>query len=493
MNIYTILFIAVYITNIIPLVSLLFIEKKDVTVTLSWLMVLLFLPWIGFILYFFIGSTYKLKLFSKKCSLENIEKGYKEILQENIKDIENEAIVFNSIQMKLYNDIVELNAKSAESIYTQDNSAILLTDAKDQYEYMFEEIEKATESINVLYFIIKGKDEIGKKFISLLSKKAQEGVEIRLIYDILGYYKTSKKDFRELIRAGGMVYSFLPSKFKTILNANYRMHRKILVIDGVIAYTGGINIGDDYLGLDPVLRPWRDTAVRLVGSCVQVIQFCFLSDWAYLDKQVGENKKYKKVDDLYHMLMYFKKPSNYGNVGVQILASGPNTEYTLIKDSYVKMIYSAKNYLYIQTPYFIPDETLKNALRIAAHSGVDVRIMIPGIPDKQFVYDVTLSYIEELLKNGIRVYKHIGFIHSKTFVLDDFIASIGTANFDIRSFNLNYEINTMLYSETFAKECKSVFIKDIADCTELTLEDYKKRNLLQKIKECFWRLFTPIA
>ncbi len=494
MSIYAVMFAVAYFINILSIISILFIDKKEISVTLGWIMVFIFLPFIGFVFYFFFGSTVRFRIFSKKYVLEMPEAAYGAVLKENIKLIEAEKLSFSKSEMQLYGDIVALNAKSAESVYTEDNNVTLLTSAQQKYDMMLSEIENAAESVNVLYFIIKAEDEIGKKFISLLAKKAREGVEVRLIYDMLGFMPTKRKHFKELTDAGGMVYSFLPSVIGTLLQANYRMHRKLVIIDGKSAYTGGINIGDDYLGKNPAVTPWRDTSVRITGTAVQAMQLRFLSDWAYLDRQIKKSAAYpSKVDDIEHILKYFKCPDVPGEMGVQILSGGPDKKYSLIKDSYIKMIMSAKKYIYIQTPYMIPDETLLNALRIAAYSGIDVRVMIPGMPDKKFVYYATMSYVETLLGYRIKVYRYNGFIHSKTLVADDFISSVGTANFDIRSFNINFELNAVIYDRDFAVTCRNTFFKDIESCREIGSEEYRKRSRLQKLCEGFWRLITPLA
>ncbi len=491
MNIYV--FTAAYIINIISIISILFIDRKDIGFTLSWLMVFIFLPFWGSLFYFFFGSTIRYRIFSKKYSLKTLEEAYKNFLQENISIIEAEKLPLTKTQIELCSDLVALNARGGESVYTCDNDVTLLTSAHDKYSIMFSEIENAKESINVLYFIIKSTDETGKKFIHLLAKKAAEGVEVRLIYDMLGFIPTRKNHFRELTEAGGMVYRFLPSFVHTLLQANYRMHRKMVIIDGKIAYTGGINIGDDYLGYDSRITPWRDTSVRITGSAVQAIQFRFISDWSFLDKQVKSSAYPSKADDLSHILKYFKPSEKAGNMGIQILSGGPDREYSPIKDSYIKIITSAKRYIYIQTPYLVPDDSLLCALRIAAHSGLDVRIMIPGIPDKKFVYYTTLAHIEPLLECGIKIYRYKGFLHAKTIVADDFISSVGTANFDVRSFNINFEINTLIYDKNFAETCRNTFFNDITCCNEITLAEYKKRGFYQKLFETLCRLIAPLA
>ncbi|MBR2471488.1 MAG: PLDc N-terminal domain-containing protein, partial [Clostridia bacterium] len=313
MNIYAFIVTIVYLINIIVVAGMVFFKEKDVKSTMGWIFIFMLLPFVGYIFYFLIGSTTKFKILSRKYSLKKLEEGYRQVLRQNIENIEtgNEALSPD------FSDMIEFNAKNGGCVYSADNDVELFTSAKEKYERMFSEIENARESINVLYFIIKTKDDIGKKFISLLAKKAREGVEVRLIYDRLGMMKNRRTDFKELTDAGGMVYAFLPSVLGSLIQANYRMHRKIVVIDGQVAYTGGINIGDDYLGFDPRVHPWRDTAIRITGSAVQAVQLRFLSDWEYLDKQAGRWRAYpSKVDNIPQIKKYFKIPEKTGNMGV---------------------------------------------------------------------------------------------------------------------------------------------------------------------------------
>ena len=488
MNIYAFIVTIVYLINIIVVAGMVFFKEKDVKSTMGWIFIFMLLPFVGYIFYFLIGSTTKFKILSRKYSLKKLEDGYLQVLRKNIENIEtgNEALSPD------FSDMIEFNAKNGGCVYSADNDVELFTSAKEKYERMFSEIENARESINVLYFIIKTKDDIGKKFISLLAKKAREGVEVRLIYDRLGMMKNRRTDFKELTDAGGMVYAFLPSVLGSLIQANYRMHRKIVVIDGQVAYTGGINIGDDYLGLDPRVHPWRDSAIRITGSAVQAVQLRFLSDWEYLDKQAGRWRAYpSKVDNIPHIKKYFKIPEKTGNMGVQILSSGPDSDNAPIRDAYLKILSSAKEYVYIQTPYLAPDETLQSAFRMAARSGVDVRIIIPGVPDKRFVYYGTMSHIDELLNYGIKVYVHEGFIHSKMIVSDDLVSSVGSANFDMRSFLINFEMTALVYDKSFALQCKNAYFEDLTHSNEINVEEFNKRGRIKKMKEALWRLLTP--
>ncbi len=490
----------IYVANILSIIGLVFFSRKDMSVTFAWLLVLIFLPLVGFILYFFFGSTSKLEVMSRKYNMGKIEEYYHKLLQISIEAFKKDAFKDDRIAIQdpktaRFKDMILMNSVASRCFFTEDNTAKLLVDGQEKFPLMFKEISEAKESINVLYFIFKTKDKIGRDLIELLAKKAAQGVEVKVVYDALGDYTVRLKDFDPIVKNGGQVQKFLPSLVSTLLSVNYRLHRKVVVIDGRIAYTGGINIGDDYLGLYPKMSPWRDTSIRVTGSAVSEMQLRFFEDWVFLEKQ---NKKYigQKISELpieTFLGKYFHEPDEKGKSGVQIISCGPDNHYATHRDSYMKIITSAREYLYIQTPYFVPDQGLMDSLRIAAQSGVDVRVMLPGIPDKKFVYYVTLSYVQELLENGIRVYIHPGFLHSKTFVIDDQVSSIGTTNFDIRSFKLDYEVNTMVYNEEFALTCKQTFLKDAKQCKELMLENYKKRGKAHYFMESLCRFIAPLA
>ncbi len=486
-----VLLFCLYLVNLATAISILFVRKKQVGSTLAWLLIFAFAPFLGFILYFFFGSTMKFKILSHRWRPSERAAEYARGGIAAQQALLSDKLPISGQGREEYQNLVLSNLHGSGAVYTQDNTAVLLTSAQAKYEKMFAEIEEATESIHVLYFILKAKDESGKRFLQLLTRKASQGVKVRLIYDTLGCLRTKPADFLPLERAGGMVYGYLPSRIETLLQINYRMHRKMVVIDGKIAYTGGINIGDDYLGYDKRIKPWRDTSIRLTGSCVRDIQFRFMRDWVYLDSQ--HKKPYQdKIDAEESLPLYLKEPEETGNAGVQIICSGPDSSYPYTKESYQMMIAHARRYLYIQTPYFVPDETLMATLRCAALSGVDVRVMIPGVPDKPYAYHVTFSHMGELLRCGAKVYLYPGFLHAKTFVMDDLVSSVGTTNFDIRSFDLDFEINAMVYDREFALECRHAFEKDMRGATRLTPELYRARPLKDKIKESLLRLITPL-
>ncbi|WP_130864302.1 cardiolipin synthase [Bacilliculturomica massiliensis] len=490
--------VMIYGINAISIFSLIFFRRRDMSTTFAWLLVMIFLPVAGFVLYFFFGSTHKLEIMSKTYRMKDIEDHYMKVQDFELNAIRNDQMEFTDPVTEKYRDMIVMNSRNSGCLYTRNNKVELLVNGQEKFPRMFEEIAAAKKTIHVLYFIIKTRDQIGKDFVDLLAKKAAEGVEVKVVYDGFGWLKTFRRDFRPIEEAGGKVQRFLPSHLRTILLVNYRLHRKMVVIDGKIAYTGGINVGDDYLSLYPKMNPWRDTSVRVTGPAVQDLQLRFLEDWIFLEKQ---NKKLR--DPLYKENIaamnerYFPhlegEEAQPGTAGVQIISCGPDSRYQTHKDSYIKIISSAKDYVYMQSPYFVPDETLFETMRLAAQSGVDVRLMLPGIPDKKYVYYVALSYVQDLLDAGIRVYFHKGFVHAKTFVSDDHVSSVGTTNLDIRSFKLDYEVNTLVYDTEFALTCKDQYMRDIADSREVCAEEWKQRGRWHYICESVCRFIAPLA
>ena len=493
MNLSNIFLIIIYAFNIISVITLIFVKRSDTRVIFAWLLVLYYLPYAGFILYFLIGSKYRMRVMSKKYGMNQIEEKHNKALDKQIHDIAADKIEFREVETEKYGDMITMNSKNAMSYFTQNNNVELLISAEQNFSRIFEDIKNATKSIEVLYYIFKAKDNVGKEFLALLKEKASKGVVVTLIYDGVGSIFTHMSDFKELIEAGGHVYRFLPSMVKSLLLVNYRLHRKIVIVDSKIAYTGGINVGDEYFGLKKINKPWRDTTIRLTGNSVLSLQTRFWTDLVFLQNQSFRKENRAKLMFDEKILNSFYTPIEEGNMGVQILSSGPSTRNDTIKDGYVKMITSAKKYLYIQTPYFIPDITLLESLRLAAACGVDVRIMLPGIPDKKYIYAITLLNAAKLLKSGVKVYLHSGFIHAKTLVIDDQVSTVGTANIDIRSFSLNYEVNAFIYNNDFAIKCRDTFLNDMEDCTIFDIETYSKRGLWKKIYESIWRFIAPIA
>ncbi|GMQ56714.1 cardiolipin synthase [Vallitalea sediminicola] len=458
------------------------LERKSPTTTLAWLLFMIMLPGIGFIFYLIFSQNISKRKIFKYTSEES--KLYKSILNEQRKEFENHSFKFNDNSMVNYSDMILFHNKLSESFYSQNNDVQIMTDGKKKFQILFEEIKKAENHIHISYYIMKN-DSISYELYDLLKQKAREGVKVRLLGDHIGCRHIRKQTYRELREAGVEVALFFPSRFKLINSkANYRNHRKIVVIDGDVGFIGGFNVGDEYLGRNKKFGYWRDTHLKIKGDAVVGLQMRFLLDWRNASKKSLESS-----------LDYFKKsPSpSIGKIGMQIVTSGPDSINEQIKHGYIKMISSAKKSIIIQTPYFIPDESIMEALKIASVSGVDVRMMIPNKPDHMFVYWATYSYIGDLLKYGVRAFTYEnGFLHSKMIAVDGKLSSVGTCNFDIRSFKLNFEANAFIYDRQTTRTLEREFAKDLQLCNEITKEDYLQRSQRIKMRETISRLFSPI-
>lgn len=479
-HVYTI----ISILNIFLSMVVIFIERRDAAVTWAWLMVLLFLPVLGFILYFTLGQNlgrrklYRLVEKDKTMALD--------VSGAQWEQLRRHQYSFRNPEAANYQDMIMLNLRSGMALYTEDNCVDVFTDGKEKFAALFQTIASAQDHIHVLYYIIKN-DETGRRLRDALVDKAKAGVEVRLLYDDVGSADLCSDFFRPLKEAGGKTAAFFPSKIPYLnIRVNYRNHRKLAIIDGHVGFLGGFNVSNKYLGLNERIGYWRDTHLRIAGSAVLQMQLQFLMDWNMASQELLE------ADSRYFPIKESPK-TNDQSMGVQIVSSGPKDEMDQIKDAFIKMIYKAKKSIWIQTPYFIPDESLLNALKTAALSGLDVRIMIPKVPDHQMVYWATYSYLGNLLPLGVRCFLYEnGFLHAKTIVVDGTVSSVGTANFDIRSFKLNFETNAFIYHAALGKRMMEIYEEDMRHCSELTFEEYEQRSRLQRIKESFVRLLTPI-
>ena len=483
---YEILITAIYIINSLAIINLIFREKRSIEATVAWVLILITAPAIGCIFYIAFGRGVS------KNNMFKIKEAEDKILRENIIDTQIKLDHNSDFEPDLigYKDMIYALANSNSSNFTTNNDVEIFPDSKDFFESLLKELKKAKHHINIQFYIFKD-DEIGNKIIDILIEKAKKGIEVRLLYDAVGSRLFSDKSINKLKKAGVKVSAFFPSFMKIInFNLNYRNHRKIVVIDGNVGFIGGNNVGDEYLGKDPKFGYWRDTHLKLVGDAVKDLNIRFILDWRYTTKEDLDLNKY--FENKKYML---RNSNTSNNIGIQIVSSGPDiTELDEIKYGYIKMIQKAKKYIYIQTPYFILDRTLTDTLKIACFSGVDVRIMIPSKPDHPFVYWASSSYAGELLKYGAKIYNYNqnAFLHAKTIVVDDCVCSIGTANMDIRSFELNFEINAFMYSSKIAKKQKAIFEDDILKSKEITLDMYNSRARYVKLKESISRLLSPI-
>lgn len=472
--------IAITVAGYLVAIGIIFLERKNPESTLAWTLVLLLVPMFGIFLYIiFSQNISRLKLFKLKPEEENVVSNS---LAKQIRKISEKKFEFKNPAAEIWQDMIRLNQIYDSAYFTQNNSVEILADGTEKFGKLLKDIQGAREYINIEYFIVKN-DEVGNRLIDELTIKALEGVKVRFIMDGLGSRQIASKHVKKLRDAGGSVEFFFRPRTRTILpRFNYRNHRKLVAIDGKIGYIGGYNVAREYLGRKAKFGYWRDTHARIVGDAVIDINVRFFLDWRYVSKE-----------DVNIMEELSVQTENAGDCGIQIVTSGPDSTREEIKRAYMKMITSATESIYLQTPYFVPDASIHESLKLAALSGVDVKVMIPCKPDHVFVYWATYWYVGDLLKSGVKVYIYDnGFLHAKTLVADRQVASIGSANFDNRSFKLNFEANAFIYDEGVAGEMVRLFEEDMKLSHELTKELYSKRSSWIKIKENIARLLSDI-
>ena len=482
MDWFSICFIVVVCINFLLLIGMVFLEKRKPENIIAWISAMTFLPIIGFLLYIVFGSGLSVRtrrmLKKKRISERDIIRNIKGI--QTLEEARLDGI------LKGDQELVAL-CYNYGSYPIPGNDIKIFTNGQEKLAELKKDILNAKSSINIEYYIFAN-DKTGNDIMKLLCQKAREGVDVKLIYDSIGSRKAPRRFFRRLEDAGGQVGEFFPP-FMHIrlinLKLNYRNHRKIVVIDGKIGYTGGINIRDDHIGLNKKLSPWRDTHIRIEGGGVYALQNIFLDDWRYCKNDSTPPRLYLENG-------YFPSPTIKGNATTQLVCSGPDSQVPKIEETYVKMILNAKKRVYIQTPYFIPDEPFSSALRIANKSGIDVRIMVPNIPDKKTVYLATLSYLKEMAELGIKIYLYNGFLHSKTLLVDDNKLSIGTCNTDNRSFRLNFEDTMIIYSQEINNQYQGIFENDIKDSKKVDLNFFNKKRWITKVLQAIMHLFSAI-
>ncbi|MCZ8522874.1 MULTISPECIES: cardiolipin synthase [Paenibacillus] len=471
------------VINFVLAIPIIFLERRNIGVTWAWLMVLLFLPVLGFFLYLVFGQNLaRRQLYKMKRRSERVVRA---VAHEQVYRIDQGSMEYRNTAAEAYQPLIHLNLKSGHSILTQNNEVTVLTEGREKFDALLGQLQEAKEHIHLLYYKISY-DKIGSDLLTILVDKARSGVKVRLLYDAIGSPGLPRKWAKELTRSGAEVYPFFPSLVPYLnLKINYRNHRKVAVIDGKTGFIGGFNIGNEYLGLDPRIGHWRDTHLMLRGGAVYELQRYFLMDWSLASGQT--------VPDKEQTAFFPPLVRHPGGAAVQIVTSGPNTDRQQIKTALIKLIHEARDTIWLQTPYFVPDESVMTALKIAALSGVDVRLMVPFKGDHRLVQWATQAHVGELLQVGARCFQYErGFLHAKTLVVDGRAASVGTANMDHRSFVLNFEINAFLYDEETAVKLQEAFQKDLAHCREFTLESYRGRSFLSRVMESMSRLLSPI-
>jgi cardiolipin synthase A/B len=471
-------FLSLLITlSVIFIGFVIFLENRHPTQTITWLVVLGSFPLVGFFFYLLFGRNYrKEKMYRKKYFLD--KQAFLTVEGENDPRSEEKLGLMAEHQARLFT----LAQKLGNSPISFDTSTKVLTNGEETFHHILEQLNRARHHIHIEYYIVRD-DRIGQEIKEVLINKAAQGVEVRFLYDAVGSWKLSKKYINELKNAGIETVCFGPVKLPFLNNKfNFRNHRKIIVIDGMIGFVGGLNIGDEYLGRNQTYGFWRDTHLMLRGEAVRSLQLIFLQDWYYMTNHSFLTAEYlsPQIDE-----------KNHG--GVQLIAGGPDNEWSVIKNIFFSMITSAKESVWIASPYFIPDEDIFSAIKVAALSGIDVRLLVPNRPDKRIVFHASRSYFPELLEAGVKVYEYErGFMHSKIVIVDHELASIGTSNMDMRSFHLNFEVNAFLFRTKSTQKLVAEYINDLEYAKKLELISFRKRHIGLRLIESTARLLSPL-
>lgn len=480
--------------NLVLSIIIVFFQRRDPKTVWTWLLALYFIPVFGILFYLLLGQDMRK---GKMFRVKEVEDRMRYSAKNQEEFLKNHDFSLVSSLSQDYEDLVVYNLETSGSVLTVDNKVEIFTDGEEKFRDLRMELSSASRFIHLQYYIIKD-DEVFDSIIPILIDRARAGVEVRILCDGMGGRFMAKGKWARLIENGVKVGIFFPPILGRLqLRVNYRNHRKIVIIDNRVGYVGGFNIGREYISKDPKFGYWRDTHLKLQGGSVLSLQIRFALDWNYAaGENLFKNMKYFCEDEEGMCLESFGKVNvaqKERYLGIQIIASGPDASNRQIRDNYIRLFSKARDHIYIQTPYFVPDDAVLSTLQVAARSGVDVRLMIPCKPDHPFVYWATYSYVGDLLSAGAKCYTYEnGFLHSKGVMTDGKVSSYGTANMDIRSFELNFEVNAVIYDEETTKRLEALFLEDLKRCKEITPERYEERNLMIRIKEQGSRLLTPL-
>jgi cardiolipin synthase len=476
-------FFFILVLSALMVLVMVFLERADPRAIAMWIAVLIFLPVVGFFIYLCFGQTfYQRRQFAMKNvtdqDLANFRaEALEELNKEHVTPENEEGLRFARAMLV-----------AGGSAYSNNNDLKLYTLGRPFFEDLLSDLSKAEKFIHAEYYIVRN-DDLTNRFMDILIEKAKSGVEVRFMVDAVGFKLGPKGRIKELKKAGGQFKLF--HRTITVLlspRKQNRNHRKLAVIDGKVGYISGFNIGDEYLGKGD-MGFWRDTGVRVEGTGVIPINTRFFMDWGYATKD-----HFDATSERFDMYFPIEKDAKYGNGIMQVISGGPDTKNNPIELQYLKLINTAKNTLYIHTPYLVPSAEVQKALILSACSGVDVKIIMPDKPDHLFVFWVSILNAGELMENRVRIFHYTrGFVHSKTLVADSEFCSVGSANLDQRSMRLNFETNAMIYSKELGKQMHDAFLEDLKYCEEYTLEEFGKLTKWDHFKISIARLFSPLA
>jgi cardiolipin synthase len=479
--------ILILLSNIVTIVTALIIitdESKNSESIIAWLLVIFLLRWIGVIAYVLIGINWKKgnivrehpeKIFARYLApvLERQRRYFDHLTTRGLR--EEQSDMLKSARM-----LISAN----KSMLTVNNDIELLENGRAAFDRLIADLEGAQESVNMEFYIWRS-DDLGTRIKNVLIERAAAGVEIKLLFDGLGSFNKISRDYRRDLTAHGIEFAYFLdlNRFLARFKVNYRNHRKIVVIDGRIAYIGGMNVGQEYIDGGEHFDAWVDRAVRITGDSVLLLQALFLADWGSSGNELEMNEK------------LFPGQADTGDirVPVQLAFSGPDSPWPNIEQLMFQMITNANGEIWIQSPYFIPSPNILMALTTAAHSGVKVNLMMTGVPDKRIPFWTAESYFAPLIASGVKIYRYAGgFLHSKFLVSDRSYATIGSCNMDMRSFHINFEVNAVIYDADFARELTERFAADLESCVEITEETLRRTGPLRRLRNSVLRIFSPI-
>ncbi|MFV0519828.1 MAG: cardiolipin synthase [Lachnospirales bacterium] len=466
--------ILLLLINVIVSLYVIRIKARNPATSWAWLFFMIAIPYFGLLVYFLIGQdSKKMKIFKEKSlNDKKLSETFYTKYPSNIDYFPFDDITKN---------FLTLNQNNTQNIITHNNELFTYLDGSEKFKELMLTIDSAKTYIHMEYYILRD-DKLGNFMLNKLIQKAKEGVEIKLLVDALGTFHKRPLFFEPLRQAGCEVAVFGPLHGTRF---NYRNHRKLSIIDGKYGFIGGFNIGDEYI-YSKKLGTWRDTHIKIYGDAVKNLELQFMMDWNFC----SINKL--KIED-----KYFPNIIVENGIPIQILSSGPDTQVSTIQHSFLYMISKAKKYIYITTPYFMPDENILTALKIASLSGVEVKILIPSIGDHPFVLGGNLSYCSLLLQCKAKCYMYkpssgTSFIHSKQIIVDDLYINLGSTNFDYRSLHLNFEINALLIDYTLAIIFKKQFMEDLKSSEEITNAYFENLSTIDNLKHTFAKLISPL-
>lgn len=462
-----------YVVILLRLVYTIIIDydNQNPVKTICWILAIVFIPFLGMLAYYMVGRNTR----KKRSKFQRWRNEFNRRNQQKFNIEPNDPVYADN-----YKELKSLILNLGQSPVFCGNKIEVYPGGKSKFHSLLSDIDQAEKHIHIFYYAI-GNDRIGNSMKEKIIDRVKHGVKVRLIYDGLGCNKTNAVYFKQMVEAGVEVRTFLPLSFPRVLKSiNYRNHKKIVIIDGKMAYTGGINVKDEYIdGLK--WGKWNDIHFKVEGPGVLGLQSVFLADWFYVSGEYLSSPEYYPVNGL------------MGEASVQVVNAEPLGAHANVEEAMFTAITRAREYVYIETPYFIPPGSLLRAIQTVAMSGVEVRLVMPKRSDNDNVQYASNSYVEDLLRNNVKVYQYLkGFTHSKLMIIDDELVIAGSVNMDMRSLELLFETNLFIYDKAVAHTVKQIYQTDMADSEEIHLSEWVNRSRPVRFREAFFRLLSPL-